>query len=184
MLVLINLISYVLYRALTVICFLDVSLLWIESSKVSSYQPRERKQRLVKWYRVLRTVEVAIFIILLGITISLVLTNGQSYSIADSVLVLTLSMMITLAFAYSRYRLRAILSKPLMSYDDKRKQETQEYLSVIRQLSTFIIIANLGIIVTQIYSVVKIRNFDSLVQANNEPVLIPLMSFLLSIENI
>lgn len=112
--------------------------------------------------------------ILLAIALSLVITNGESYTVIDSVMVLLLALIISISFAYGRCRLREILSANFIVSDAKQRKETIHYLTIIQRTSTIVIVANLGIIVAQIYSVIKIQNFEQLIQANNDPVSVTL----------
>lgn len=169
-LVFINMISFVFYRSFAVASFLDVSLVWIESSRLASQTRSKRMMKLARWRRMLRSLEAIFFIFMLGLTVSLVVTKGESYTILDSILVLSLSLAVFASFLYGRYRLSYIFEMELISASKKQRDEEAKYLEIIKRTSTLIIVANLGIIAAQLYFVMKIKDFNDLVRSNNDPV--------------
>lgn len=166
----VNLVTYVLYRLLTVICFLDVSLVWIDATRLSSETRYDRKARLARWRRNLKRFEFVVFLVLLTQTIALVASSGQSYNVGDAVLVLLLSLIIAVAFAYGRFKLRLVLLSTKSTMNGKKGAKTGQYLKIITRTSFLVIAANVGIIITQLFSVISIRSFEDLVLANNDPV--------------
>lgn len=56
----------------------------------------------------------------------------------------------------------------LHSSDDKRERRIREYLKIIQRTSTIAIVSSIGIIITQVFSVVTVQEFEDLVRANND----------------
>lgn len=173
--VLVNVITFVLLQALAVIGFLDISVVWIGSSRAGTLNRRLRKKEFRRFKYIVRILELSYFITLLTISIRLAKTSGQSYSLLNSILVFSLSFLIIVLFILGRRGLRAILSvkSGTLSLDPKVKR----YWSTIRNVSSVVIAANFGILLVQVFYMLQVQNFNELVKANNNTVVLSLLLF-------
>lgn len=142
--------------------------MWIESGKAATLNRRVRKKQFLRFKYTIRAVEMLYLFALLIITIRLQRTTGQSYSVITSVFVFLLSVLTILLYIWGRNGLKSVLN--LNAEKLTLDPHSNSYWAVIRNVSTVVIAANIGICGVQLFLMIRVKNFQELVQANNDTV--------------
>lgn len=166
-LVISNLVFGIIKDVFAIITFLDVSLTWLEST-MSTALNRDRRTQSIRRFRLfVRAIEVTYFFILFLLVVLLINSNGSSYSVAQNVFTFLLSFFIVTVYCIGRNRLQFhFVTSRLTTYDPSSKA----LWKVIRNVSTVVIAANVGVLFVQMYSMIEITRFEDLVDAYNDPV--------------
>lgn len=166
-------VSKIFYRTVAVVCFLDVSVVWLDSVRQTTLNKLFEKKKVKRFKRLVRVFELFVLLSLLAFIIRLITTNGRSYNIFISIIMAVLAATLVVLFFYGRSRIISVL----LPTTEKTKVKTQsdiaaaKYVFTIRATAAAVIFANLGVLAIQIYSIVMIQNFPDLVAANNSSVI-------------
>lgn len=169
-----NLVFGILKDVFAIITFLDVCLVWLESTRTTALNRDRRKQNILRFRWFVRTLEVTYFLILFLLVILLISTNGASYSVAPSVFAFLMSSFLVVLYGVGRSRLQFhFVTSRLTTYNPK----SRALWNIIRRVSTVVIASNVGVIFVQLYSIITIQKFEDLVGAYNDPVLLSFFIF-------
>lgn len=165
-------VSLVLYRSLAVICFLDVGIVWIETSRLITMRRSIRRVKFDRFIRFLRIIEGMILFAAVIACIRILHSTGNSYNITVTVLLLIVSVFLVSLFIIGRYRLHSQLTQPVgtknSKQDNKEDRLSSEYAYLIRTTSIIVIIASSSVAAAQLYSLISIHNFEAQIQSNND----------------
>lgn len=167
-LILLQLLTQTLFHSLAIVCFLDVSIIWLEASRIAGLNRRSRDMRSRRFKKMIRLIEAFFFIFSMNFVIRLAFTDGQSYSNFLSILIAVASLLIALLFTIGRLRLRTMLSRAVakLSVD----QASSRYSALIRNVSTVVILSNIGVFLGQLYVSYRVTDIEALVTSKNDPV--------------
>lgn len=154
------------YRCAALICFLDIGILWIESSRLVSGTRKQRLEKFNRFRMFIRIMELLLLSSAIMNGVFLTIMSAEGYWIFDDVLLCATSIIIICLFSIGRYRLTAILSKGkrFNCLDPK----LLEYSITIRKIAMFVVLANIGIIIAQMYKLSSVHNYEDLIRSNNE----------------
>ena len=165
-LILTNMISFVFLQSLAVVNFLEVSVVWMKLSQSIMLNRVETKRKFKRFKKVIRAVEFGYFWVSLGIAISIAKTNRKSYNILRSVFVFITVVGTTSLYIIGRTWLSVIFTLQASKNDANRVID--KYWQFVRNVSTIVIVANTGVIITEVYTMASVRDFDELVEARKD----------------
>lgn len=168
----------VFFRTLAVVAFLDISLVWLDAVHRATIGRVLEKQRFRRIYIIVRLSELSVLLGLVIFISRLILSNGRTYNVSLSVITLLSACLVIFLFAYGRYRITTILSKPANEKLTEKEKENQKLLKIVRNFSTVIFVSNLGVIATQLYFILEVINFEDFLESNNNAVSTLLVSLL------
>lgn len=172
-LVIFNLISNGLKSFLAIIIFIDVSVLWIQSAQSNILNKVKRARDVYRFKVFIRVLEVSIFVVI-AIVYSFFVSDAQDdYNVFPSLVILLLSVFVLVLYITGRTKLRFFFVTTKLTGEASVNKIWIE----IKRVSAVIIVASVGVVIVQIYSIATIQNFDDYVDSANDPTALSLFLF-------
>lgn len=174
--IMINQLTFVLMQACATISFLDISVVWIKSSFLTGLNKEKSKRQFNRAKLVIRTLQGLYFAFLLFFAILMIISNGEAYTIAPSVVGLLANVFVIVAFIFARVRLKRNFDAA--AFAGTLNKESTKVWDTIRMISTIVIGANFAVIWGHLFLIINVQNQADLVDANNDRRFIVMFQFM------